>query len=92
MFRLYAALVSDSLTEYSYDASLAGLYYSFSNHKSGLAITLKGYNDKLLVLARTVLARAKTLYVNPERLAVMKERVYFFSASINLKVECHSPD
>ncbi len=75
MIRLYADLVTDSLTEFAYDADLAGLTYNFSHQSLGLYITLSGYNDKLPLLAKTVVERAKNLKVDPDRLAVMKDQV-----------------
>ncbi|KAH9857197.1 insulin-degrading enzyme [Lenzites betulinus] len=74
MTRLFADLVTDSLTEFAYDADLAGLSYNIGGHSLGLFMTLSGYNDKLHVLAKDVLERAKTLKVNPERLEVMKDQ------------------
>jgi hypothetical protein len=74
-FRLFTDLVTDSLTEFSYDAELAGLEYSFASHTQGLWVTLSGYNDKLPVLAHHVLERIKDIKVDPERLRVIKEHV-----------------
>jgi insulysin len=71
--------VNDSLTEYSYDADLAGLKYSFTPHTTGLYITMSGYNDKLSVLVRHVLEKAKGVVVNPKRLEVIKDEVCIFS-------------
>ncbi|KAJ7580245.1 Metalloenzyme, LuxS/M16 peptidase-like protein [Mycena floridula] len=72
--QLYADLITDSLTEYFYDAVLAGLSYTFSSLKTGLLITVRGYNDKIHLLTEQVLAKGKSLVVNPERLAVFKEK------------------
>ncbi|KAH9950188.1 insulin-degrading enzyme [Amylocystis lapponica] len=74
MTRLFSDLVNDSLTEFAYDADLAGLTYNFAGQTLGLYITLSGYNDKLHVLARDVLERAKNLQIKADRLAVMKEQ------------------
>jgi insulysin len=71
---LYAALVNDALTEFSYDADLAGLTYGFSATPLGVFVSLGGYNDKMNVLAQHVLEKAKGLIVDSERLAVMKEQ------------------
>ncbi|KAG6907416.1 hypothetical protein DXG01_008988 [Tephrocybe rancida] len=75
MTKLYADIVNDSLTEYSYDADLAGLSYNFMSHTSGLYVSISGYNDKLSVLVRKVLEAVKSLSVDPQRLVVMKEQV-----------------
>lgn len=73
--RLYTDLVRDALTEYSYDADLAGLSYDVSNTAEGIHISVGGYNDKLTVLLKVVLDKLKTLTVNPERFEVLKEQV-----------------
>lgn len=86
--RLYADLVTDSLTEYSYNASLAGLTYQFEATKNGLFISMSGYNDKLPLLARSVLEKAKALVVNPERLAIVKEEVCVLISQLALVELC----
>lgn len=73
--RLYTDVVTDALTEFSYDADLAGLEYNFASHSLGFFITLSGYNDKLSVLARHVLEKVKNIEINPARLEVLKEQV-----------------
>ncbi|GJE87118.1 insulin-degrading enzyme [Phanerochaete sordida] len=75
MTRLYSELVTDSLTEYSYDADLAGLTYNFASHNLGIYCTLNGYNDKLDVLAKVVFDKARNLVITPERLHVVKASV-----------------
>ena len=74
-YRLYTTLVTDALIEYSYDAALAGLSYSIETSSLGFYVTVSGYNDKLHVLLRDVLEKAKSLEVRAERLEVMKEKV-----------------
>jgi hypothetical protein len=74
-YRLYTALVTDALIEYSYDAALAGLSYSIESSSLGFYVTVSGYNDKLHVLLRDVLEKAKSLEVRAERLEVIKEKV-----------------
>lgn len=72
---MYAELVTDALTEYSYDADLAGLNYNFGQHSLGVFVTLNGYNDKLHVLAHHVFEKAKTLQVKLDRLNLKKEEM-----------------
>ncbi|KAF9566323.1 insulin-degrading enzyme [Agrocybe pediades] len=72
---LYADIVNDSLTEFAYDADLAGLSYGLSSHSNGYQITTSGYNDKMSVLIRHVLEKVKALAVDPQRLDVIKEEV-----------------
>ncbi|KAI0306722.1 Metalloenzyme, LuxS/M16 peptidase-like protein [Multifurca ochricompacta] len=73
--KLYAVLVTDALNEYSYDADLAGLTYSFEASSLGFYVSVSGYNDKLHVLLRDVLGKAKCLEVRVDRLEVMKEKI-----------------
>lgn len=75
LLRLFADLVTDSLTEFAYDADLAGLNYNFAAHNMGVFATLSGYNDKLHVLAKDVFEKARNLTVNPERLNAKKQEV-----------------
>ncbi|ESK89443.1 insulin-degrading enzyme [Moniliophthora roreri MCA 2997] len=72
--QLFTDLITDSLTEFSYDASLAGLSYSCTSHSKGVYIALQGYNDKMHVLVRQVLDKVKNLVVIPDRLDIMKEQ------------------
>ena len=67
--------MTDALNEYSYDAELAGLTYSFDVSSLGLYISISGYNDKIHVLLRDVLEKAKSMEVRADRLGVMKEKV-----------------
>lgn len=73
--RLIPELIYDALTEYSYDASVAGLTYSLRASKSGIAISLGGYNDKLPVLLKVVLQKLVNLIVAEDRFQVVKEQV-----------------
>lgn len=72
--RLYSDIVKDSLTEFAYDADLAGLSYTFAPHSMGLYVSMNGYNDKMSVLVRHVLEKVKGLAVDPQRLAVIKDQ------------------
>ena len=73
--RLFADLVNDSLTEFSYDADLAGLSYNYASHPFGTYVALSGYNDKLPLLLHHIFEKIKGLKVKPDRLNVMKEQV-----------------
>ena len=63
------------MTEFAYDADLAGLNYNFASHNLGIYCTLNGYNDKLDVLAKVVFDKARNLVITPERLHVVKASV-----------------
>jgi insulysin len=63
------------LTEFAYDAELAGLNYDISPATTGLVLFLSGYNDKISVLCKHVVEKLAGFVVDPERLRVMKEQV-----------------
>ena len=72
---LYTELVRDALTEYSYDAELAGLEYDLSGHSGGLDLEVSGYNEKMPVLLEKVLVTMRDLDVREDRFKIVKERV-----------------
>ncbi|KAH9928156.1 Metalloenzyme, LuxS/M16 peptidase-like protein [Fomitopsis serialis] len=72
--RLFSDLVNDTLTEFAYDADLAGLSYNFSAQMLGVSVVLSGYNDKLHVLARDVFERVRNVQLRADRLEVMKDQ------------------
>ena len=75
--RFFTELIRDSLTEYSYDAELAGLSYTFDSQADGILLTVDGYNDKLAVLAKVVFEKIRSLQVDPQRFTIIKDQVRF---------------
>jgi len=73
--RLFTELVKDSLNEYSYDADLAGLSYSFEQQGDGILLNADGYNDKLAVLLEVVVKRMKELKVDKKRFDIIVDQV-----------------
>lgn len=74
-----ASLITDALTEFAYDAELAGLSYGISETAAGLSLTVGGYNEKAHVLLKRVLEKARGLVVDPDRFEVIREQVSFCS-------------
>ncbi|KAG0352292.1 Insulinase (Peptidase M16), partial [Podila minutissima] len=72
---LFVKLVKDSLTEEAYSAELAGLRYALDVSAEGVVLKVEGYNDKAMVLLRTVVQRIKDLVVDPTRFEVMLEQL-----------------
>ncbi|CAL1713919.1 unnamed protein product [Somion occarium] len=70
---LFAACVRDSLEEFAYDATLAGLFWSFWPSRLGFQFTLNGFNDKFLVLASRVLEKVRELEMNEDILCTRKQ-------------------
>ncbi|KAF2685190.1 hypothetical protein K458DRAFT_417258 [Lentithecium fluviatile CBS 122367] len=75
MATLYRELVNDALVEYSYDADISGLVYEFSNHSTGLSVSVQGYNDKLHVLLEKVLVQIRDLDVHEDRFKIIHDRI-----------------
>ncbi|RKO84131.1 Metalloenzyme, LuxS/M16 peptidase-like protein, partial [Blyttiomyces helicus] len=72
--RLYADLLKDSLSEFSYYADVAGLSYALENSTDGIMLALGGYNDKLPILLKKIAERMRDLVIHPERFKMVKER------------------
>jgi insulysin len=72
---IYTELVEDSLSEYAYNAEIAGLNYRLDNPTIGLSIQVNGYSDKMSVLLEKVLSTMKSLEVKQDRFDVIKERM-----------------
>lgn len=73
--RMLIELISDSLVEYSYDASLAGLSYMLDSQDQSIALSLSGYNDKIPVLARSILEKLANFEIDPRRFELVMDRV-----------------
>lgn len=77
--RLFTELIRDSLVEYSYDADLAGLSYTFDSQADGILLTIDGYDDKLEVLSKVVFDTIKTLKVDKKRFDIIVDQVRLLS-------------
>ncbi|RUS32698.1 Metalloenzyme, LuxS/M16 peptidase-like protein [Jimgerdemannia flammicorona] len=73
--RLYTDLLKDSLSEYSYDAEVAGLSYNIENQLEGMLLGVGGYNDKLSVLLEKVVVKMKEFEVDRERFGLIKDQL-----------------
>ena len=76
-----ASLITDALTEFAYDAELAGLSYGINESSAGLRLTISGYNEMAHVLLKRVLEKARALVIDPHRFEVIREQVPFFCTS-----------
>lgn len=73
--RLYIELVDDQISEFAYDARLAGLEYSLLQSLEGLFLSVSGFNDKLHVLLEKIVHEMRHLVVKKERFMVIKDAV-----------------
>jgi insulysin len=67
--------VDDALTEYSYDASMAGLHYSLREEDGTIILKQRGYTDKALILWQHLLEKMKSHIVQQDRFLVYKQEV-----------------
>lgn len=74
----------DAMSEYSYDADLAGLSYKLDTQADGVLMTIDGYNDKLAVLTKVVLEKMATLQVDPKRFEIIKDQIQRQYVNFNL--------
>lgn len=75
MSRIMVELVKDALSEYSYDAEVAGLLYNVDSQLDGIIGVVAGYNDKLQVLLESILDTLTKLTVDEKRFAVVMDQV-----------------
>ncbi|KDN37075.1 hypothetical protein RSAG8_10428, partial [Rhizoctonia solani AG-8 WAC10335] len=82
--RMFVELVKDALTEFTYDAELAGMKYSIACDGASIVIisegyndklSVLGYNDKLSVLVEHVLERVKNITISQDRVTVVAEQL-----------------
>ncbi|VDO93362.1 unnamed protein product [Soboliphyme baturini] len=71
--QMFVEVVRDSLTEYAYNAELAGLHYRIENGRYGLSLSISGYNEKQTVLLQKIVTRMTTLKIDPKRFDLLKE-------------------
>lgn len=72
---LYVRLVNDQLTEFSYDADLAGLSYSLYKHVRGFTVRVSGYDDKQTVLVERIVDALRHPKIADDRFEIAKENM-----------------
>ncbi|KAL4209234.1 Metalloenzyme, LuxS/M16 peptidase-like protein [Rhizopus microsporus] len=75
MLALYIGLLSDSLTEYSYNAELAGLNYYIAQETEGIMLFVGGYSHKLSLLLERVVSKMKDLCIEQCRFKMVKDEI-----------------
>ncbi|KAK4058714.1 metalloprotease [Microbotryomycetes sp. JL221] len=73
--QMFTTLIEESLNEYTYAATLAGLGYSVGNEPDGLQLVVSGYSDKLAVLLKVVLNKIKNFEIDSKQFEVVHERL-----------------
>ena len=71
--QMFVRVFQDALTEYAYDAELAGLWYAFSATKYGMSLDIRGYQQKQDVLLDKIIKQMKSFVVDGRRFEILKE-------------------
>eukprot|EP00474_Spongospora_subterranea_P010402 CRZ10860.1 hypothetical protein [Spongospora subterranea] len=83
--QLYCKLVTESLTEFSYNAELAGLSFALDPNPAGIELHVRGYNEKLHVLLERIIDPMAKAEFDPARFELIRESVK--RAFINFELE-----
>ncbi|KAJ1845482.1 metalloprotease, partial [Coemansia sp. RSA 2708] len=68
--QLFMMVLKDRLTEVTYDAEIAGLWFDISDTMEGVVVHIDGFNDKLLQLLRILLETLRSFRVEETQFAV----------------------
>ncbi len=72
---LYTALLNDSLNEFGYPATQAGLDYNVWSTSAGIGFGVEGYDEKSTSLLSTINERVRNLEIDPDAFKLHKERL-----------------
>ncbi|KAK2177670.1 hypothetical protein NP493_586g01027 [Ridgeia piscesae] len=70
---MFVNLLKDELTEYTYDAELAGLMYDLHSTIYGLTMSIRGYSHKQHILLQKIMDKMTTFEINTQRFNIIKE-------------------
>lgn len=72
---LYTALLKDSVNEFSYPASLAGLNFDLYKHAQGVSLRVSGYDDKQHLLLDRLLQALQVSMFNEQRFTNIRKHM-----------------
>ncbi|KAK0157498.1 hypothetical protein PV328_011239 [Microctonus aethiopoides] len=70
---MYILLFEDSLTEYMYNANLAGMGWDCIADKHGVILVIEGYHDKYHILLRKIIHRMVNLTIDKQRFNILTQ-------------------
>ena len=73
--RLFFIIVTEELTEFAYDAEVAGCSYVVTNQTNGCYLSFSGYSHKLPLLIERVVERVAHPRLEPDRVRVQMEQM-----------------
>jgi insulysin len=90
---IFCQLVADSLNEYTYDATQAGIKFDVSSAFEGISLSVSGFADKIPALALRLLSRIVDLEILSERFYLFKqERMRAFSNADKTQPQTQATD
>ena len=72
--QLYTSAINEGLNEFGYAVHLAGLDFGISNGKKGVTLSVNGYSDRILELAKRLSSKLKEITIDEPTFASLKER------------------
>ncbi|PIA16735.1 STE23-like protein [Coemansia reversa NRRL 1564] len=72
---VFLQMLKDTLTELTYDAEMAGLWFEVCDNVEGIQVHVNGFNDKLLRLLQTVMETLRGYQVEQAQFEVYKHEV-----------------
>lgn len=73
--RLYVEMLLDYLTEYTYQAEVAGLSYNIYPHQGGITLHLTGFSGKQEALLSLVIEKARERKFTQNRFELIKKQI-----------------
>ncbi|KAI0220840.1 Insulin-degrading enzyme [Lamellibrachia satsuma] len=70
---MFVNLLKDGLTEYTYDAELAGLMYDLHSTIYGLTMSIRGYSHKQHILLQKIMDKMTMNEIDAQRFNIIKE-------------------
>ena len=74
--QLYVQAIQEALNEFSYPLSQAGLSFDISIQKKGISLSVSGYSDRVLDLAKVFSGKLKQITISEATFASIKERLF----------------
>lgn len=69
---LYSMALNESLNEWNYDISLAGLHYSMARTDRGIQLDVSGYSERIPYLIQSLAKKLTSISILPEQFEALK--------------------
>ncbi len=72
---LYAKAFNETLNEWNYQITMAGLHYDLYRSDRGFQLSVEGYSENLLALVESVVQKLKTIDIDEKTFEVIKDDI-----------------